>query len=174
MKTSPLVAALLVSSTDALSAPQMAQITEGLLIGALQTESLGDYVTCTVTDESVVAKDLEDAVAQLKTKSISGVANGLADMSDALHTITSAYRLCTSDKDTQQLKKVEAMLESMKNPMTLALDIYNNIKVNGKDISSHIAKASTDYSSADYVAFGTDVGAAIAEVSLGKVALGAE
>jgi len=99
MKTSPLVAALLVGSTEALSAAQMAQITEGLLIGALQTESLGDYVTCTVTDDQVVATDLEAAVAALKTKSISGVANGLADMSDALHTITGAYKLCSSAKD---------------------------------------------------------------------------
>jgi hypothetical protein len=154
MKTSPLVAALLVASTDAISAPQMLQITEGLLMGALQTEKLGDYVTCTVTDEQVVAKDLEDAVAQLETKSVHGVANGLADMSDALHTITSAYRLCTSKKDTDQLKKVEDMLESMKNPMTLAVDIYNNVRVNGADIGANITKSGTDFHAQNYVAFG--------------------
>lgn len=169
MKTSALTAALLLGSTQALSSQEMLQITEGLLIGALQTESLGDYVTCTVTDEQVIAKDLEDAVAQLETKSISGIANGLSDMSDALHTITGAYRLCTSATDMQQLKKVEAMLATFKNPITLAVDVYHNIEMNGSDISAHIQKASTDFAAKDYTAFGTDVGTALAEVSLGQV-----
>ena len=167
MRTSPLVAALLVSSADAFTPAQIAQVTEGLVAGALQTEKLGDYITCTVTDEQVVQKDFEDAVVQIKSKSITGIANGLSDLSDALTTITGAYKLCTSDKDTQQLKKVEAMIETFKNPMTLALDVYNNIKVNGKDISAHMMKASTDFSSQDYTAFGTDVGVALAEVTLG-------
>jgi len=61
------------------------------------------------------------------------------------------------------------MLETLKNPMTLALDVYNNIKVNGADISSHITKAGTDFGSQNYTAFGTDIGVALAEVSLGKV-----
>ena len=117
---------------------------------------------------------MEDAVAQLKTKSIAGVANGLEDMSEALHTITSAYRLCTNAKDFEQLKKVEAMLVTFKNPLTLAIDVYDNIKLNGKDIGSHMAKASTDFASQDYVAFGTDVGTAIAEVSMGKITVGSE
>jgi len=59
------------------------------------------------------------------------------------------------------------MIETFKNPMTLALDVYNNIKVNGKDISAHMMKASTDFSSKDYTAFGTDIGVALAEVTLG-------
>lgn len=111
---------------------------------------------------------MEDAVVQLKAKSIRGIANGLSDLSDALHTITGAYKLCTADKDTKQLEKMEAMIATFKNPLTLAVDIYENIKMNGADISSHMAKASTDFASQDYTAFGTDIGAALAEVSLGK------
>jgi len=61
------------------------------------------------------------------------------------------------------------MLATLKNPITLALDVYHNIKINGADISSHIAKASTDFASQEYTAFGTDIGVALAEVSLGKV-----
>jgi hypothetical protein len=41
----------------------MGEIFEGVMIGALQTEDLGDFVTCTVTDGSKVTKDIEDAVA---------------------------------------------------------------------------------------------------------------
>ena len=59
------------------------------------------------------------------------------------------------------------MLESFKNPMTLVIDIYKNIEVNGKDISAHLKAASADYASQDFYKFGTDMGVALAEVSLG-------
>ena len=60
------------------------------------------------------------------------------------------------------------MLKTLKNPLTLAMDVYQNIKINGADISHHIASASTDFSSANYVGFGTDIGTALAEITLGK------
>ena len=59
-----LATALLLASTDAKLTPtQMGEIFEGVMIGALQTEDLGDFVTCTVTDGEKVTKDIEDAVA---------------------------------------------------------------------------------------------------------------
>jgi hypothetical protein len=69
------------------------------MIGALQTENLGDFVTCAVTDGQKVTADVEDAIAQLKKHSISGVTKGLEDIADALTTISSGIKVCSQQKD---------------------------------------------------------------------------
>ena len=74
---------------------EVGQIFEGVMIGALKTEDLGDFVTCTVTDGERVTQDIEDAVAQLKKHSMSGLATGLEDMADVLKTISEAIKTCS-------------------------------------------------------------------------------
>jgi hypothetical protein len=91
---------LLLANTSAKITPgEVGQIFKGVMIGALQTEDLGDFVTCTVTDGEKVTEDIDDAVAQLQKHSITGVANGLEDIADALSTISSGIKLCSSQKD---------------------------------------------------------------------------
>jgi hypothetical protein len=63
------------------------------------------------------------------------------------------------------------MLKSLENPITLATDIYNHLKVNGKDISTHIDAAADDFKSEKYFEFGMDLGFAVAEVTVGKLEL---
>ena len=147
---------------------QVGELLGGFVEGALKEAALGDYVTCTVTDAQVVESDIKKAIADLETKSVAGVVNGIDEVAAALTTITGAYKLCTSVKDTTQLKKVETMLESLKNPITLAKDVYNNVKVNGKDITAHIDAAADDWHNAKYTNFGEDLGFAVAETTLGK------
>ena len=62
MKYSLAASMLLASSSAKLTPTNVGQMFEGVMIGALQTEDLGDYVTCTVTDGEKVVKDIEDAV----------------------------------------------------------------------------------------------------------------
>jgi hypothetical protein len=94
-----LATALLLSTQAKVTPIEIGQIFEGVLIGALQTEDLGDFVTCTVTDGEKVTADIEDAIAQLKKHSISGVTRGLEDIADVLTTISSAIKLCSQQKD---------------------------------------------------------------------------
>ena len=59
------------------------------------------------------------------------------------------------------------MLESFKNPLTLVVDIFHNIEVNGQDISAHLAAASNDFTNQKYYNFGIDMGDALTEATLG-------
>jgi hypothetical protein len=56
-------------------------------------------VTCTVTDGEKVTAEIEDAIAQLETHSISGVTKGLGDIADVFSTISSGIQLCSQQKD---------------------------------------------------------------------------
>jgi hypothetical protein len=60
------------------------------------------------------------------------------------------------------------MLKTLENPLTLATDVFNNLKLNGKDITTHIDAAADDWHNAKYANFGEDLGFAVAEVTLGK------
>jgi hypothetical protein len=71
----------------ALAKAEVAQITMGILSGALHTESLDDYVTC-IQDSDTVVKDVESAITNFEKKSISGVTSGISDLAAALGVIT--------------------------------------------------------------------------------------
>ena len=90
-----LATALLLTTQAKVTPVEVGQMFEGVFIGALKTENLGDFVTCTVTDGEKVTADIEDAVAQLKAKTLSGAIHGLEDIADVLTQITSAIKLCT-------------------------------------------------------------------------------
>ena len=90
MRTSPFVLGLFLASAQSkMTAAEVAQITEGVLTGALQTEDLNDYVSC-VKDSEKVITDIEDAVQNFEKKNISGVSKGLEEIADAITVISTA------------------------------------------------------------------------------------
>jgi hypothetical protein len=95
-------------------------------------------VTCTVTDGAKVTADIEDAVTQMETHTIAGITKGLGDLADAFTTISSGIQLCSQQKDFDQLKKLEQMLITFKNPETLAWHIGQDLLVNGISIYKDI------------------------------------
>jgi len=165
MKFSNLVA--LIGVTQAMSKIEIAEVVGGFVEGALQEENLGDYVTCTVTDGEKVEADFKEAAAMFKTKDIVEIVAGFENIMGGFMTVVDAYKMCTSDKNKAQLAKVEGMLKDLKNPETLVVDIYDHLKVNGKDVSVHIDAAVKEFG-VDYFAFGKDVGVAVSEATLGK------
>ena len=173
MKTSALVASLLVASEARLSITpnQVGQLARGLFEGALHTEHLDDYVTCTIVDGQQVVGDFEDAIAQFKTKSISGITNGLTDLSNAFLKMVEAVKLCDQPKDIQELENLEKMIMSFKDPKVFIAHVGKDIWVNGVDIFNHIKTGVADYEASKYEDFGKEMGDALAEVLLGTIEL---
>ena len=150
-----------------LTKDEVAEIAVGVLSGALNTEDLNDYVQC-IDDSEIIAADIEDAVVNFEKESISGVTKGLSDIADALTEITKAIGTCSQQKDIAQLKKLEAMLESFKDPKSFAFHVGKDLLVNGVDIYHQIADAITNYRAGKYESFGEDVGDSLALVLIGK------
>jgi hypothetical protein len=68
-----LTSALLASTEAGLTPQNVGQFMEGVLVGALDTENLHDYVECTVVNGEKVMGDLEDAVHNFKKEDVQGV-----------------------------------------------------------------------------------------------------
>jgi hypothetical protein len=78
------------------------------------------------------------------------VTTGLEDIADALKTISSAIKLCSQEKDLDQLKKLEDLLTSFKSPKSFAMHVGHDILVNGKNIGSSLEDALSSYKSGSY------------------------
>jgi hypothetical protein len=59
------------------------------------------------------------------------------------------------------------LVETFKNPETLALHVGHDILFNGVDIEKRINKAVTDFNTKDYKSFGQGLGAMLSEISIG-------
>lgn len=174
MRTSPIVLGLFLATAQSkLNTAEVAEITEGVLAGALKTEDLNDYVDCLKDSEKVVG-DIEDAVISFEKESISGVSKGLEDIADALTVVSTAMKTCSQSKDIEKLQKLEQMLEQFKTPKSFAMHIGKDILVNGKDIYTQIKDAISNYKAADYEAFGEDIGDALALTLIGKTEMMAQ
>jgi len=95
------------------------------------------------------------------------VTNGLEDIADALKTISSAIKLCSQQKDLDQLKKLEDLLTSFKSPRSFTMHVGHDILLNGKNIGKSLEDALTSYNSGLYEQFGEDIGDSLALVFLG-------
>jgi len=90
-------------------------------------------------------------------------------MATAFQTLSSGLKVCANEKNADQIKKILALVETFKNPETLAIHIGHDILVNGIDIEKRIVKSVGDYSKQEWKAFGNEMGTMLSEVALGKL-----
>jgi dihydroxyacetone kinase DhaKLM complex PTS-EIIA-like component DhaM len=176
MKYSTLVATgLLLADTTAarerlsITPNQVGLLARGVLEGALDTEHLDDYVTCTIGDGVKIGGDLELAMAEFKKKTLSGYANGIGDVGDALLELSDAIDLCESTPEKEDLKNLIAMIKSFKNPKTFIYHVGKDLIVNGIDILHQIENATTAFHAAQYEKAGQYLGDALAEALIGSI-----
>ena len=127
MRILPIIA-LLGASTQALNVTSIAHFTEGLLIGALQQEGLGDIVTCFGDVESVVV-DIESAIKDFEEKSFDGTKSGIAEIGTTVKEIASILGDCKNIET--DVEKLISMAESFSNPISFAWHVGKDLLVNG-------------------------------------------
>lgn len=149
-----------------LSKEQVFQIVQGVLFGALDTADLDDYITC-IQDSEEVVEDIEDAVKNFKRENVRGVTKGFSNLASALTTVSSAIGKCSQQKDIDQVKKLEEMLLTFKNPKSFAFHIGKDLLYNGKSIYKEISDAINQYEAGNLQAFGEDIGNILALIVVG-------
>ena len=80
-----------------------------------------------------------------------------------------AIKLCDQPKDIAELEKLEAMIETFKNPRTFIAHVGKDISINGVDIFKHIKTGVAEFQQAQYYNFGKDMGDALAETLIGTI-----
>ena len=168
MRTSAAVAAMLMSTASAsIDKVELEQISLGLFEGALNEEHLEDVTHCATIDAPHAVVEIETAIKSIELKSVSGVISGLDEMAKAFADMSNGLKTCANKKNADQIAKIAALVETFKNPETLALHVGHDILFNGVDIEKRINKAVTDYNAKSYVAFGQGLGSMLSEIAIG-------
>jgi len=116
----------------------MEQISLGLFEGALDEEKLDDVVHCATVDAPAAVEGIESAIADFKQKSVAGVISGIDEMASSLGNLSNGLKTCANKKNADQVARIVALVETFKNPETLALHMGHDILFNGVDIEKRI------------------------------------
>ena len=142
---------------------EMLQVVEGVLRGALAL-SIPSADTC-INDVEGLTSEVEEAVADFKKASFSGVSAGIEKVGDIVGKIQGDIADCkVSAEDAEKLAE---MAKNFKSPWSFAFHVGKDILLNGVDIYHEISDAVTKYDNKDYYGFGYNVGEALEEVLIG-------
>jgi len=155
------------STTYAIDKVELEQISLGLFEGALDEEHLEDVDRCATVYAPNMVVNIETAVKDLELKSVSGVINGLDEMANAFTNMSKGLKICANAKNGDQIARIEELIETFKNPETLAIQVGHDILFNGVNLEQRIIKAVADYNAKSYKAFGLGMGAMLSEIAIG-------
>ena len=175
MKTSPLVATLLVGANATLTPDQLGLVSEGFMGAALHYEKLDGYKTCAVDDNVATGAFIEEAMNDLETKSIAGVGKAVAQLQAAFKQIASNEALCKADTaDAAQLAAVEAYMAKYPDMTSLEAHVKSDLLWNSISIAKNLDAAHTSWNAGDYLAYGKSMGILVDEVIIGTNKIKAE
>jgi hypothetical protein len=88
-------------------------------------------------------------------------------MASSFKNLSDGLKTCANKKNADQVARIVALVETFKNPETLALHMGHDILFNGINIEKRINQAVTDYTAKSYVAFGQGLGSMLSEIAIG-------
>jgi hypothetical protein len=175
MKTSPLVATLLVGANAMLTAEQLGLVTEGFMGAALHYEKLDGYETCAVDDNVATGAFIEEAMTDLETKSIAGIGKAVAQLQAAFKQIASNEALCKADTaDAAHLAAVEAYMAKYPDMTSLEAHVKSDLLWNSISIAKNLDAAHKSWNAEEYLAYGQSMGILVDEVIIGTNKIKAE
>ena len=168
MRTSAAVAAMLMSTASAsIDKVELEQISLGLFEGMLDEEHLEDIDHCATVDAPNMVVEIEAAVKDMEQKSVTGVISGLDEMAKAFADMSSGLKTCANAKNADQIKRIAALVETFKNPETLAVHIGHDILFNGVDLEQRITNSIVAFDGKNWKEFGQGMGSMLSEIAIG-------
>jgi len=148
----------------AISKAQVAQIVNGVLMGALKAEHADDLLTC-LKDSDRAVQEFNEAYQDFRKGTISGYADGIMALGHAVEDLGHSVEDCSSV--AHEWQTVVNWAHSFSSPITFAMHVGEDILLNGVDIYNDIEDAITSWETDQYEQFGEDVGDAIAKIVVG-------
>jgi len=143
---------------------EIAQIVEGILIGALKAEGLDNIENC-IKDGETIYSDVKDGIALLEKGDAADELAGLKKIGAGVVEIKSAVSDCEGIvADFGTLAKMAAVYS---NPWSFAYHIGKDLLVNGVSIYHDTEDSITNYHAGKYEAMGEDIGEALAKLLIG-------
>jgi len=142
----------------------MVDITEGVLMGALQAEGFTDIEHC-IQDVETFVQDAEIAVQDFEKKTASGMIDGLKEVAAMYKVIQAGMVDCSKSKE--DWTKFLEMISIFDSPASFAYHVGKDLIVNGAEIYGEVNGAISDYHAGNWYNFGIELGEASAHTFLG-------
>ncbi len=142
-------------------ASEALEIALGLLEAIGKDIAGGDLETC-LNEAQAGVNGIDGAISELSSGDKTGIKEGLEDLASALINLFQATQNCP--KIYSHVMDVISQLESLTNPVTLAVHVGEDILYNGVDIYHNVQGIINDYHSQDWYSFGADIGNILAEL----------
>lgn len=152
------------SAAAAVDLKEVAQIVEGILIGALKAEGLTSIQDC-IKDSEIIYSDVKDGIALLKKGDAADELAGLKKIGSGVVEIKSALSDCEGIvADFTTLGKMAAVFS---NPWSFAYHVGKDLIVNGVTIFHDTESAITNYEASKFEAMGENIGEALSKMLIG-------
>jgi hypothetical protein len=160
-----------------ISALQVVELIDGVLVGALETEHVDNLETC-IKDITPLVTHIQTAVADFEDGSFHKIAAGIDELGKFISQVSTTMEDCEK-VGSDDVTKLKAMGEAFLHPKKLIIDSFHHVILNGKSIWSDIKAADKDLIAGKYEAAGELYGTIGADilwgadnVTLGKAAEG--
>ena len=160
-----LLTALATAQQNGASAPEVIELIDGFLIGALETEHVDGLETC-VKDFNPLVNDMIAAVQDFEDGSFTKIADGIYQLGQFISQVGIVLGDCDSVSD-DDVAKLTAMGEAFLHPIQLVIDAENNVIVNGVQIFKDVRAAGKDMADAKFEKAGEQYGTVAALVLWG-------
>jgi hypothetical protein len=167
MRTFAAIAVVGVAQTQAGLIENIADVVEGVFIGALDKEGAGKYTQECVKDSQAIWDDLYQGVEDFEKLTFTGVADGIQVFGEALTMVDNDFKECGKAAELE-LEKFEKMLDLFVHPFSLAYTVGVNLLLNGIDILYLTGAAVEDWKHGQFVDFGTELGKILVDVLGGQ------
>ena len=151
---------------NSVTAPEVVELIDGFIVGALGYESVDSLETC-VTDVDPLVTDMIAAVKDFEEGSFQSIADGIYQLGQFVSQVGISLEDCASIS-TEDIAKLEAMGDAFLHPGQLVIDASHNVVVNGFEIYKDIRKAGKDMDDGKYEEAGVEYGIIAALVFFGK------
>ena len=133
---------------NGVSAPEVIELIDGFILGALGTEKIDSLDTC-VTDFNPMVIDMVKAVNDFEDGSYHSIADGIYNLGQFISQVGIVMEDCVAISDAD-VAKLELMGEAFEHPKQLIINAENNVIVNGVEIFKDVKVAMGDMKTAKY------------------------
>jgi hypothetical protein len=88
-------------------------------------------------------------------------------MAKAFDDMSTGIKTCANAKNADQVMRIVAMVETFKNPETLAIHLGHDILFNGVDLEARITNSIIAYDDKEWKEFGQGMGSMLSEIAIG-------
>ena len=157
--------AAVTSAQNGATAPEVIELIDGFLLGALEVEKVDNLESC-IKDFNPMVIDMITAVQDFEDGSYHKIADGIYQIGQFISQVGITMEGCAAVGD-DDVAKLTAMGEAFLHPKQLIIDMENNVIVNGVEIFKDVRKAGKDMKASEYEKAGKQYGTVAALVLWG-------